>query len=93
MTADAFDFAERYQTAILIMTDLDLGMNDHLSDPLQWDDSRMYKRGKVLTAVELESMKSFGRYQDVDGDGIPYRTIPGTHPTKGSYFTRGSSKF
>ena len=92
MTADAFDFAERYQTAILIMTDLDLGMNDHLSDPLQWDDSRMYKRGKVLTAVELESMKSFGRYQDVDGDGIPYRTIPGTHPTKGSYFTRGSSK-
>jgi len=92
MTADAFDFAERYQTAILIMTDLDLGMNDHLSDPLQWDDSRMYKRGKVLTAVELESMKPFGRYQDVDGDGIPYRTIPGTHPTKGSYFTRGSSK-
>lgn len=92
MTADAFDFAERYQTAILIMTDLDLGMNDHLSAPLQWDDSRMYKRGKVLTAVELESMKSFGRYQDVDGDGIPYRTIPGTHPTKGSYFTRGSSK-
>lgn len=92
MTADAFDLAERLQTPVLVMTDLDLGMNDHLSPPFHWDEKRRYDRGKVLSAEELENAKQWGRYLDVDGDGIPYRTIPGTHPTKGSFFTRGSSK-
>jgi len=91
-TADAFDLTERLQTPVLVMTDLDLGMNDHLSPPFQWDDQRRYDRGKVHSADDLEKLPQFGRYQDVDGDGIPYRTIPGTHPTKGSYFTRGSSR-
>lgn len=92
MTADAFDLAEQLQTPVILMTDLDLGMNDHVSPPLTWDDKRIYKRGKVLTAADLEKIEKFGRYLDVDGDGIPYRTYPGTHPTKGSYFTRGSSR-
>ena len=92
MTADAFDLAERLQTPVMVMTDLDLGMNDHLCAPFQWDDARDYDRGKVYTAEDLEKIKEFGRYKDVDGDGIPYRTIPGTHPTKGSYFTRGTSR-
>ncbi len=74
------------------MTDLDLGMNDHVSPPFEWDDNRVYKRGKVLTASDLENIQRFGRYLDVDGDGIPYRTYPGTHPTKGSFFTRGTSR-
>jgi 2-oxoglutarate ferredoxin oxidoreductase subunit alpha len=90
-TADAFDLAERFQTPVIVMTDLDLGMNEHLSEPFVWDDNRKYDRGKVLTAEQLETIKRWGRYLDTDGDGIPYRTIPGTHPTKGSYFTRGSS--
>lgn len=92
MTAKALDLADQIQTAIIVLTDLDLGMNDHLSPPLQWDDQRKYERGKVFTAEELENMGRFGRYLDVDGDGIPYRTYPGTHPTKGSYFTRGTSR-
>ena len=92
MTADAFDLAEQLQTPIIVMTDLDLGMNDHVSEPLQWDDTREYKRGKVLSAADLEKIERFGRYRDVDNDGIPYRTYPGTHPTKGSYFTRGTSR-
>lgn len=92
MTADAFDLAEELQTPIILMTDLDLGMNDHISEPMVWDEKRIYKRGKVLTAEDLDKMEKFGRYLDVDGDGIPYRTIPATHPTKGSYFTRGSSR-
>lgn len=91
MMADAFDLAEMLQTPIILMSDLDLGMNDHISDPLEWDENREYNRGKVLTAEDLEKMGRFGRYLDVDGDAIPYRTYPGTHPTKGSYFTRGSS--
>lgn len=91
MMADAFDYTETLQTPVIIMSDLDLGMNDHMSEPLQWDMKRQYKRGKVLTADELDHMVGWGRYKDMDGDGIPYRTIPGTHPTKGSYFTRGSS--
>ncbi|MGW8195737.1 MAG: 2-oxoacid:acceptor oxidoreductase subunit alpha [Desulforhopalus sp.] len=90
--ADAFDLAERLQTPVIVMSDLDLGMNDHVCAPLHWDDSRRYDRGKVLTADELENMKTqWGRYLDVDGDGICYRTYPGTHPTKGAYFTRGTS--
>jgi 2-oxoglutarate ferredoxin oxidoreductase subunit alpha len=74
------------------MTDLDLGMNDHISPPFVWDDKREYNRGKVLDAEALENIEKFGRYLDVDKDGIPYRTIPGTHPTKGSFFTRGTSR-
>jgi 2-oxoglutarate ferredoxin oxidoreductase subunit alpha len=74
------------------MTDLDLGMNDNMSPPLKWDDQRDYNRGKVLDAEALEKLERFGRYLDVDGDGITYRTIPGTHPTKGSFFTRGTSR-
>jgi 2-oxoglutarate ferredoxin oxidoreductase subunit alpha len=91
MMADAFDLAEQLQTPVLFMTDLDLGMNEHMCPPFKWDDSRKYNRGKVLTAEELEAAQDWGRYKDVDGDGIPYRTLPGTHPTKGAYFTRGSS--
>jgi 2-oxoglutarate ferredoxin oxidoreductase subunit alpha len=90
--AQAFDLADRLQTPIFVMLDLDIGMNHHLSKPLVWDDSRKYDRGKVMTAEELEAGKEFGRYLDVDGDGIPYRTYPGTHPTKGSFFTRGTSR-
>jgi len=92
LTAQAFDLAELLQTPIIMLTDLDLGMNDHMSDPFVWDDKRKYNRGKVLSAQELEELPDFGRYLDVDGDGITYRTIPGTHPTKGSFFTRGTSR-
>jgi 2-oxoglutarate ferredoxin oxidoreductase subunit alpha len=88
----SFDLAERLQTTIFVMLDLDIGMNHRLCRPLQWDDSRAYDRGKVMTYDELEAGKDFGRYLDVDGDGIPYRTYPGTHPTKGSFFTRGTSR-
>lgn len=92
MTAGSFDLSEQLQTPIILMSDLDLGMNDHLSEPFEWDDKRQYIRGKVLSAEELEEIPRFGRYLDVDGDGITYRTIPGTHPTKGSFFTRGTSR-
>jgi len=93
MTAQAFDLAERLQTPIIMLTDLDLGMNDNMSAPLEWDDARAYDRGKVLTADDLDNMKErFGRYLDVDGDAIGYRTYPGTHPTKGAFFTRGTSR-
>jgi 2-oxoglutarate ferredoxin oxidoreductase subunit alpha len=91
MTADAFDLAEHLQTPIIMLTDLDLGMNDHISEPYEWNDLRQYNRGKVLTAEGLDAAQKWGRYLDVDGDGIPYRTLPGTHPEKGSFFTRGSS--
>ena len=90
--AMAFDLADRLQTPIFVMLDLDIGMNHRLCKPLKWDDTRKYDRGKVMTAADLDSGKDFGRYLDVDGDGIPYRTYPGTHPTKGSYFTRGTSR-
>ena len=90
--ADAFDLAERLQTPVIVMSDLDLGMNDHISAPMHWENERKYDRGKVLNADDLENMKEkWGRYLDVDGDGICYRTIPGSHPTKGAYFTRGTS--
>ena len=93
LTADAFDLAERLQTPIIVLTDLDLGMNDHMSEPFEWDESRAYDRGKVYTHDDLENMTTrFGRYLDDEGDGIPHRTYPGTHPTKGSYFTRGTSR-
>ena len=87
----AFDLADRLQTPVFVMIDLDIGMNDWLVEPLTWDDARAYDRGKVMTAEELDAGKAFARYLDVDGDAIPYRTIPGTHATKGTYFTRGSS--
>ncbi len=90
--ADAFDLAERLQTPVIVMSDLDLGMNDHVSAPMQWESGRKYDRGKVLSADDLENLKEkWGRYLDVDGDGICYRTVPGSHPTKGAYFTRGTS--
>jgi 2-oxoglutarate/2-oxoacid ferredoxin oxidoreductase subunit alpha len=92
MTAQAFDLADRLQTPIFVMTDLDIGMNHRLCRPLKWDDERKYDRGKIMTAAALEAGKDFGRYLDVDNDGIPFRTLPGTHPTKGSFFTRGTSR-
>ena len=90
--ADAFDLADRLQTPVFVMLDLDIGMNHRLCRPLKWDDGKAYDRGKVMTAADLDAGKEFGRYLDVDGDGIPYRTYPGTHPTKGSFFTRGTSR-
>ncbi|NNF21405.1 MAG: 2-oxoacid:acceptor oxidoreductase subunit alpha [Saprospiraceae bacterium] len=92
MAAQSLDLADRLQTPVFLMSDLDLGMNDHVSEPLEWDDQRKYDRGKVLTAAQLDEAEEFGRYLDVDGDGIPYRTYPGTHPTKGAFFTRGTSR-
>ncbi|WP_034471614.1 2-oxoacid:acceptor oxidoreductase subunit alpha [Afipia sp. P52-10] len=89
--ADAFDFADRLQTPVFVMIDLDIGMNHRLCRPLAWDDKRQYDRGKVLSAEDLEKAKDFGRYMDVDGDGIPFRTYPGTHAQKGAFFTRGTS--
>ncbi len=91
-TAQAFDLAERLQTPVFVMTDLDIGMNTRMCNPLTWDDTRVYDRGKVMTHDELEAGKDFGRYLDVDGDGVAYRTYPGTHPTRGGYFTRGTTK-
>jgi 2-oxoglutarate ferredoxin oxidoreductase subunit alpha len=90
--AQALDLADRLQTPIFVMSDLDIGMNQRLCAPFAWDDTRQYDRGKVMTAAELEAGKDFGRYKDVDGDGIPYRTYPGTHPNRGAYFTRGTSR-
>ena len=83
--AAALDLADRLQTPMFVMTDLDIGMNQRLCKPFVWDDARDYDRGKVMTAAELEAGKDFGRYKDVDGDGIPWRTLPGTHPTKGGF--------
>ena len=92
--AAALELADRLQTPVFVMSDLDIGMNQRLCAPLQWDDgaAEAYDRGKIMTAEALESGKEFGRYLDVDGDGIPYRTYPGTHPGKGGFFTRGTSK-
>jgi 2-oxoglutarate ferredoxin oxidoreductase subunit alpha len=92
MGADAFDLADRLQTPIFVLLDLEIGMNERLCRPFTWDDSRRLDRGKVMTEAELEAGKNFGRYLDVDGDGIPYRTYPGTHPSRGAFFTRGTSK-
>ena len=90
--ASSFDYADRLQTPILVMSDLELGMNDTSSEAFTWDDNRQYDRGKVLDFQDLEEVSQFGRYLDIDGDGIGYRTLPGTHPTKGSFFTRGTSR-
>jgi 2-oxoglutarate/2-oxoacid ferredoxin oxidoreductase subunit alpha len=90
--AAALDLADRLQTPVFVLTDLDIGMNQRLCEPLQWDEARRYDRGKVMTAAELEAGKEFARYKDVDGDGVPWRTLPGTHESKGAYFTRGTSR-
>jgi len=92
MMADALDLAERLQTPVFLLTDLDIGMNHRLCEPLQWEEGRQYDRGKVMTAEMLDEGEVFGRYLDVDGDGIPFRTYPGTHESRGAYFTRGTSK-
>ena len=92
MGAQAFDLADRLQTPIFVMLDLDIGMQDWLTEPFAWDDARRIDRGKVMTADGPRGRPDFGRYLDVDGDGIPYRTYPGTHPKRGAFFTRGTSK-
>lgn len=92
MMVNALDLADRLQTPIIMLSDLDLGMNDWMSPPLEWDDSYRMDRGKVLDAEALDKVEKFGRYLDVDGDGICYRTLPGTHPEKGAFFTRGTSR-
>jgi 2-oxoglutarate/2-oxoacid ferredoxin oxidoreductase subunit alpha len=96
MGAQAFDLAERLQTPVIVMSDLDIGMNEWVTEPLAWNDAHIHDRGKVLDAATLEGFKDlkgrdWGRYLDVDGDAIPYRTLPGTHPSKGAFFTRGTS--
>ena len=89
MAIEAFDLADELQTPVMVLSDLDIGMNDWMTPELQWDESYKPRRGKLLTAEQLEAIEKFHRYLDTDGDGIPYRTLPGEHP-KGSYFTRGS---
>jgi 2-oxoglutarate ferredoxin oxidoreductase subunit alpha len=88
----SFDLADRLQTPVFVLLDLDIGMNDRLCAPFVWDDSRHMDHGKVMSEADLDAAREFGRYVDVDGDGITYRTLPGTHPTKGAYFTRGTSR-
>jgi 2-oxoglutarate ferredoxin oxidoreductase subunit alpha len=90
--AAALDLADRLQTPVFLLTDLDIGMNQRLCEPLAWSDSRRYDRGKVMSAAELEMGREFARYKDVDGDGIPWRTLPATHESKGAYFTRGTTR-
>ena len=91
LAIEAFDLADRLQTPIIVMSDLDLGMNEWTTRPFRIDGARPMDRGKVLTARDLDELAEFGRYLDVDGDGIPYRTYPGAHPEKGAFFTRGTS--
>jgi 2-oxoglutarate ferredoxin oxidoreductase subunit alpha len=90
--AQALDLADRLQTPVFVMTDLDIGMNQRLCRPFEWRPDATYDRGKVMSAGELEAGRDFGRYKDVDGDGIPWRTLPGTHPARGAYFTRGTTR-
>jgi 2-oxoglutarate ferredoxin oxidoreductase subunit alpha len=89
LSTEAFNLAEQLQTPVFVLSDLDIGMNDWMIKDLEWEDDYVPNRGKVLGKEELDNMENFYRYLDVDGDGIPYRTIPGRHP-KGAYFTRGS---
>ncbi|MDZ7344175.1 MAG: 2-oxoacid:acceptor oxidoreductase subunit alpha [candidate division KSB1 bacterium] len=89
MAIEAFDLAEEFQTPVFVMSDLDLGMNYWMSDPFKYPE-KPFRRGKVLSAKDLERVKEFARYKDVDGDGIPYRTLPGTKHPLAPYFTRGS---
>lgn len=89
MSIEAFDFAEQFQTPVFVMTDLDLGMNNWMSDPFPYPEKPL-NRGKVLTAEDLDKLGGFARYQDVDGDGVGYRTLPATNHAGAAYFTRGS---
>jgi 2-oxoglutarate ferredoxin oxidoreductase subunit alpha len=89
MAIQAFDLAERLQTPVMVLSDLDIGMNDWMVPKIKWDESYQPDRGKVYTKEQLAEMQVFHRYTDVDGDGIAYRTLPGVHP-KGAYFVRGS---
>ena len=89
MAVQAFDLAERLQTPVLVVSDLDIGMNDWMCRELKWDDAYRPDRGKMLDKAEIEKLEKFYRYLDKDGDGITYRTLPGVHP-KAAYFTRGS---
>jgi 2-oxoglutarate ferredoxin oxidoreductase subunit alpha len=89
MAVQAFDLAERLQTPVMVLSDLDIGMNDWMCPDLKWDDAYRPDRGKMLAREEIEKLEKFYRYLDRDGDGIPYRTLPGVHP-KAAYFTRGS---
>ena len=89
LAVKAFDLADRLQTPVIVMSDLDIGMNDWMCKDFEWDPAYKPDRGKVLTAEQLESVRTFHRYLDADGDGIPYRTLPGVHP-RGAYFVRGS---
>lgn len=89
MAIEAFDVAEHFQTPVFVMTDLDLGMNNWMADPFEYP-TKPIQRGKVLAAEDVERLGGFARYQDVDGDGIGYRTLPGTNHPHASYFTRGS---
>ncbi len=90
--AAALDLADRLQTPVFVMTDLDIGMNQRLCQPFEWDETRTLDRGKVMSAEALQAGVDFGRYKDVDGDGIAWRTLPGTHPSKGAFFTRGTTR-
>ncbi|MFN7664906.1 MAG: 2-oxoacid:acceptor oxidoreductase subunit alpha [Inhella sp.] len=89
--ATALDLADRLQTPVIVMSELDIGMNQRLCRPFHWDDARGYDRGKVLTREDLDAGRKLERYKDVDGDALAWRTLPGTHPSKGAYFTRGST--
>src|SRR5438270_9838603 len=89
MSIEAFNFAEKFQTPVFVMTDLDLGMNNWMADPFQYPETPI-NRGKVLDADDPEKLGGFFRYKDVDGDGVGYRTLPGTNHPAASYFTRGS---
>jgi 2-oxoglutarate ferredoxin oxidoreductase subunit alpha len=89
MAGDAFDLAEHFQTPVFVMSDLDLGMNNWMADPFEYP-TEPFERGKVLTKEDLDKVGEFARYRDIDGDGVPYRTLPGTNHPKAAYFTRGS---
>ena len=86
---EAFDLTEQLQTPVFVLSDLDIGMNNWMSDPFVYPDKPL-KRGKVLSKEDLDRLGGFERYKDVDGDAIPYRTLPGTDHPKAAYFTRGS---
>jgi len=89
ISIEAFEFAEKFQTPVFVMTDLDLGMNNWMADPFEYPEKPIH-RGKVLNAEDLEKLGGFARYKDIDGDGVGYRTLPGTNHPSASYFTRGS---